>query len=64
MGKVCTKKLIKLATECKTNPKAFWKYFKSKRKVKEGVSQLRKGNGLLTKNEFEKVEELKEFFQK
>ena len=53
----------KLATEYKTNPKTFWKYVQRKRKVKEDVSQLRKGNGLLTKNEFKKVEELNRFFQ-
>ncbi len=66
----CTRKVksaktsfeAKLATECKTKPKAFWKYVQSKRKVKEGGSQLRKGNGLLAKNELEKVEELNRFF--
>ena len=44
------------------HPKALWKYSQSERKVKEGVSQLRKENGLLTKNEFDKVEELNKFF--
>ena len=52
----------KLTTEIKTNSKAFWKYVRSKTKVKENISDLKKPDGTLTQNDTEKVLELNNFF--
>ena len=51
-----------LALQVKSNPKAFYKYVSSKTKPKESVSNLCKGDGLLTDNDSEKAELLNNFF--
>ena len=54
--------LHKIATEAKTNPKAFWQYINSKRKCKEGISSLKKDDGTYTNNDKEKAEVLNDLF--
>ena len=51
----------RLAAECKDNPKAFWRYVQRKRKVREGISPLRKPSGQLSQNDTENVTELNNF---
>ena len=45
------------------NPKAFYKYANSNRKVQVGISNLKKTNGGFTENDKEKAEELNSFFK-
>ena len=52
----------KLAADIKTNPKSFWKYVRSKTKVKAGISDLEKGDGSYAHTDSEKAEVLNEFF--
>ena len=56
-------KELKIAREAKLNPKAFFKYVNSKIKIKEGVSNLIKNDGSVTKSDEEKAETLNTFFQ-
>ena len=51
-----------LVNDVKDNPKAFWKYARSKTKTKSGISDLRKDNGSLTSTDLEKAEVLNRFF--
>ena len=52
----------KIAQEAKANPKAFFKYAQSKLKTRVSVSDLKKPDGSLTSNSFEKAETLNSFF--
>ena len=51
-----------LANETKTNPKAFWKYVRSKTKVKSGVKDLLKEDGSYAHTDGDKAEILNSFF--
>ena len=53
---------MKLAEQVKGNPKSFWKYVRSKTKVKSGISDLQKEDGSLTQTDVEKAELLNKFF--
>ena len=57
---------MKTAKEIKSNPKAAWKYIKSKYKVKEGVQHLytnpKDTKSKMTQTETEKAEVLASFF--
>jgi ribosomal protein S20 len=52
----------KIAQEAKANPKAFFKYAQSKLKTRVSVSDLKKPDGSLTSNSFEKADTLNSFF--
>ena len=52
----------KIAMTVKSNPKAFYQYIASKTTKKEGVSELIKSDGTLTKNDTEKCETINNFF--
>ena len=52
----------KLAEEIKVNPKSFWKYVRSKTKVKQGISDLERQDGSFAHTDGEKAEELNKFF--
>ena len=52
----------KVANECKTNPRTFWRYVQDKLKVKKGISVLKKPDGSYTNNDQEKAEVLNSFF--
>ena len=45
------------------NPKAFYKYANSRRKVKVGVSELKREDGTFAENDNEKANELNNFFK-
>ena len=51
-----------LAGETKANPKAFWKYTKSKLTVKSGVSDLKDSEGVVHSAEDAKAGPLNDFF--
>ena len=51
-----------LAAEVKENPKAFWKYVRSKTKVKTGIKDLKKEDGSFAHSDDEKAEMLNSFF--
>jgi hypothetical protein len=51
-----------LAEEVKNNPKAFWKYVRSKTKVKTGIKDLKKDDGSYAHSDGEKAELLNAFF--
>ena len=55
-----------VATQCKQNPKVFWKYINSKRKSKIGIGDLNSadehGNPVVVSNNMEKAEVLGNFF--
>ncbi|XP_076466007.1 uncharacterized protein LOC143297493 [Babylonia areolata] len=53
----------KVASEAKTNPKAFWNCVKSKTKTKTGVADLKKPDGTKTTTDREKADLLNQFFQ-
>jgi len=53
---------MKLAKESKQNPKAFYKYAKSKLKTRPGISQLSRDDGSLTKTDTQKANILNDFF--
>jgi hypothetical protein len=53
----------KVASEAKTNPRAFWQYVKTKTQARSGVADLKKKDGTKTKTDEEKAELLNEFFQ-
>nr|AQN68904.1 pol-like protein [Elysia chlorotica] len=53
----------KIAKEAKSNPKAFWKYVKSKTKTITGVADLLKPDGTKTTSDKEKTDLLNTFFQ-
>ena len=52
----------KLADEIKADPKSFWKYVRSKTKVKRGVSDLTREDGSTAHTDDEKADELNKFF--
>ena len=52
-----------IAKEAKSNPKALFDYVASKTKQKEGIANLLKGDGSLTKNDEEKAQVLSDFFK-
>ena len=52
----------KIAKNCKTNVKCFWKYVQSKRKVNNGISPLLRSDGSVATTDFEKANTLNEFF--
>ena len=52
----------KIAKNIKSNTKAFYQYISSKILKKEGIAELMKANGELTKNDTEKCEVINEFF--
>ena len=52
----------KLAEEIKVNPKSFWKYVRSKTKVKKGISDLKRKDGSVAYSDEDKAEELNSFF--
>ena len=52
----------RIAKEAKTNPKAFYKYAKSKTKSYTGVPDLKKNNGSIASTDLEKSEILNNFF--
>ena len=41
--------------ECKTMPKAVWKFVQEKMKISVGISSLQKSNGELTTSDYEKA---------
>ena len=51
-----------IADEIKENPKAFWKYTKSKTTVRSGVSDLKDKEGVMHSDDSAKSEILNEFF--
>ena len=51
-----------IAKECKSNPKSFWKYVRTKTKAKTGLSPLRKRNGDIALTDNEKADTLNEYF--
>lgn len=51
-----------LAEEVKVNPKAFWKYTKSKLTVKSGVGDLKDSAGIIHSDNDTKAEILNDFF--
>ena len=53
-----------IASQIKQNPKHFWRYVKSKRKVRHGVSNLEREDGTLTETDFDKAEVLNSFFER
>ena len=52
----------KIAEDCRSNPKAFWRFVNSKRKCKQGISVLKKPDGTYTTNDREKAEVLDNLF--
>ena len=52
----------KIANDCKSNPKTFWKYINTFRKCKEGISPLQREDGSLATDDKEKAEILIKFF--
>ena len=52
----------KIASQAKTNPKAFWKHVNSKRKCRENVAALQKEDGSLATEDKEKADLLINFF--
>jgi hypothetical protein len=52
----------KLASEVKDNPKAFWKYVKSKTKTRTGISDLVIDENTMTTTDSEKADVLNKFF--
>ena len=52
----------KIASEVKDNPKAFWKYTKSKMTVRSGVSDLKDKNGSTHSEDSSKADILNDFF--
>ena len=52
----------KLAGDIKLNPKSFWKYVRSKTKVKTGISDLEKDDGTFAHTDIDKAEVLNNFF--
>ena len=52
----------KLATDCKRNPKYFWKYVQSKINLVSGVSSLNRGDGSLVIDDKDKADVLNSFF--
>ena len=54
----------KVAHECKTNPKAFWKYANSRIKSKTGINKLLKEDGTLAETDESKANVLNDFFSK
>ena len=53
-----------IASQIKQNPKQFWRYVKSKLKVRQGVPNLEREDGTLTETDFAKAEVLNSFFKK
>ena len=53
-----------IASQIKQNPKQFWRYVKSKLKVRQGVPNLEREYGTLTETDFAKAEVLNYFFKK
>ena len=53
-----------IASQTKQNPKHFWRYVKSKLKVRHGVPNLEREDGTLTETDFVKTEVLNSFFKK
>ena len=51
-----------IAKEAKENPKAFYKYARSKLKVNATVGDLKKANGSLAQNDKDKANTLNSFF--
>ncbi len=51
-----------LASTVRQNPKAFWKYARSKTQVKTGVADLENEEGILTSSDKEKVEVMNRFY--
>ena len=52
----------KLAQDLKSNPKAFWKYVRSRMKTTSKISDLDMGHGRMTSTNKEKVDTLNSFF--
>jgi hypothetical protein len=52
----------KVATECKKNPKTFWKYVKESTKQRTGIGVLTGKNGQVADTDKKKAETLNEFF--
>ena len=52
-----------IASQIKQNPKHFWRYVKSKLKVRHGVPNLEREDGTLTETDFDKAEVLNSFFK-
>lgn len=52
----------RLARECKTNPKHFWKYVQKQTKSIDGISPLKTGDGSLATTDKEKAKILNDFF--
>ena len=59
----CTRRILH-ASQIKQNPKHFWRYVKSKLKVRHGVPNLEREDGTLTETDFDKAEVLNSFFKK
>ena len=51
-----------LAGDIKLNPKSFWKYVRSKTKIKTGISNLEKDDGTFAPTDVDKAEVLNNFF--
>ena len=52
----------KLAADIKLNPKCFWKYVRSKTKVKAGISDLEKEDSSFAHTDSEKADVLNKIF--
>ena len=52
----------KLAHDAKSNPKVFWSYVNSKRKLKQGICELERDDGTMAVEDQEKAEVLNTFF--
>ena len=52
----------KLAEECKSNPKNFWKYVQEKLKTQTGIGTLKKENGDIVTTDDDKANTLNKFF--
>ena len=53
-----------IASQTKENPKHFWRYVKSKLKVRHGVPNMEREDGTLSETDFDKAEVLNSFFKK
>ena len=51
-----------LAAEIKENPKCFWKYVRSKTKVKTGINDLEREDGSFARRDEDKADVLNKFF--
>ena len=53
---------MKIARDCKSKPKKFWKYVQEQTKSRVGINALNKGDGSLAASDLDKAETLNNFF--